>query len=264
MGNRRRTVKLVKNLYIFPYKMGSRSASALSKALNCPQIRHQKSAFKGSKFKTVINWGASEVPREVSYSKILNHPQFTSESGNKLTFFRKMSKATNAPDVVPWTTDRAEAQKWSDKGHTVVCRNSLQGHSGHGIIIVNPGEVVPQSPLYTQYIKKDSEWRIHVMKGQVIDVQRKVRDKDQEPKNWKVRSHDNGFIFIRNTEQPPASVLDNAVKAVRAASLDFGAVDVIHKNKTKQSYVLEVNCAPGLENHTVEVYANAFRAYGNS
>lgn len=247
---------------IFPYKNGSHSAAALAKALKVPQIRHTGSRFRGNQRKTVINWGSEKVSRETLVCRILNHPHQLQAVRNKLLFFKKMKQAGEAgPRCVPWTEDPKEAQEWLKKKNHVVVRQSLTGHSGSGIIMVPPDkDKVPSAPLYTKYIPKDSEWRVHIVKGQVVDVQRKVRNPDQEPKDWKVRSHRNGFIYIRNTDTPcPVDVTKQAVLSFTGTGLDFGAVDVIFNRKANKAYVLEINSAPGLEGHTVEVYANAFR-----
>ena len=235
--------------------MGSKSARALSEALQAPQIRHQGSKFRGGKSKVVINWGAAKVTREVLTSRILNHPQHTQTAGNKLSFFRKVDKSL----TVPWTIDPDEAEAWLKDGCTVVARQSLTGHSGAGIVIVEPGEALVKAPLYTKYIKKDSEWRIHVMSGKVIDIQRKVRDPETEPKNWKVRSHDNGFIYIRETEEPNKDVIDKAIQGFKQSGLDFGAFDVVWSKRHKRAYLLECNTAPGLSGQTIEVYAEGFK-----
>ena len=252
----------MKHVYVFPYRMGSRSASALAEALQVPQIRHTGSKFRRASFKTVINWGASELPGHTHGCRILNKPELVARAANKLRFFQDTTKTKDGPRLVPWTTSRKEAQDWSSKGYTVVVRKSLQGHSGHGIIIVEPGQDLPEAPLYTQYVKKDSEWRIHMMNGQVIFRQRKIKDPDiAEPKTWKVRSHDNGFIFQHDGLTVPPDVEHQSLLAVRASGLEFGAVDVIFVKRQNKAYVLEQNCAPGLEGTTIGVYADAFIKY---
>lgn len=206
----------------------------------------------------LINWGTTKIEiglRELK--RILNKPEKIYLASNKLKAFTVMSGA----DVrcVDWTEDQAVAQDWANTGSTVVVRKTLTGHSGAGIIIVEPGGDVPEVPLYTKYIFKIKEFRVHVCDGKVIDTQQKIRDPEQEPKDWKVRSHANGFIFARNL------ILDNearntlAIEAVKALGLDFGAVDII-QDKVGRYYVLEVNTAPGLEGQTIQSYEEAFRA----
>lgn len=246
------------SLYIYPYKMGSKSAAALAKALGCQQIRHVGSTFKGSNRHTVINWGASELPQQVHNSKVLNSQEAVRCAGNKLTFFKRLS-VDNGPNLVPWTTDKTAAQSWLDKGSIAVVRTLLSSHSGRGIIIVEPGQTLPDASLYTKYVPKDSEWRIHIFNGEVIDVQRKIRDPNREPTNWKVRSHESGFIYIRNTIDCPDGVFTQARLAYNLSGLMFGAFDVIFNKKQNKAFILEGNTACGLEGATVEIYDNAFK-----
>lgn len=251
----------MKNVAIFPYKMGSKSSSFLSQVLDVPQIKHRGSKFKGGKYKTVINWGASELPPEVVKCRILNTLEAVQTAGNKLRFFRRISERDSSINLIPWTDDRAKAQEWGAKS-IIVVRTILTGHSGNGIILVEKGQEVPQAPLYTRYVSKDAEFRVHVVKSsdkiiQVVDVQRKIRDPDKEPTTWKIRSHDNGFMFVREGFQTPSAVLEEAKKTLQASGLDFGAVDVIWNAKQAKAYILEVNTAPGLQGRTIETYAEA-------
>jgi glutathione synthase/RimK-type ligase-like ATP-grasp enzyme len=123
-----------------------------------------------------------------------------------------------------------------------------------------------EAPLYTQYVPKRHEYRVHVFQGRVIDVQRKARRHDvaDEDVNWKVRNNANGFIFARNGDAlgtVPDDVLYEATKAVTSLNLDFGAADVIFNEREALAYVLEVNTAPGLVGTTLENYTAAFEAY---
>lgn len=248
----------MRNLYIFPYKMGSKSASALAKYLYIPQIRHEFSKFIGSPNKLVINWGSGELPKHLNRCRIINRPDRVRVAANKLSLFRSMAQKEGVR-FVPWTTSIEEASKWLKEGNTVVARQSLTGHSGHGIVIVEPGQKLPQFPLYTKYMPKDSEWRIHIINNQIIFRQRKIKDPTiAEPKTWKIRSHDNGFIFQHNDLSVPKDVETQALAVMAGSGLDFGAVDVICTKKGV-AYVLEINTACGLEGETISVYGEAFK-----
>jgi glutathione synthase/RimK-type ligase-like ATP-grasp enzyme len=194
----------------------------------------------------------------------LNHPDRTRVAGNKYNTFQAFNKAM--VPTLQYTNHPAIAQQWLDRGHTVVARRSLTGHSGAGIEILTEGLDFVLAPLYTIYVPKTAEYRIHVMKGEVIDVQRKIKDPDREVIDWKVRSHQNGFIFVRNNDKGESyrntiepACIKAALLAVQALGLDFGGVDVIYSNKTRVATVLEVNCACGLEGATVESYAKGFK-----
>lgn len=217
---------------------------------------------KGIKLKDIlINWGSSHDIDDLHNlpDVILNEPESVKIASNKLLFFQELEDGF--AKTVEWTTSQQVAQGWLDDGRVVVVRNKLTGHSGDGIIIVDPSETneVPPAPLYTKYIFKDKEFRVHVCLGKVIDTQQKIRDPNKEVVTWKVRSHANGFIFARNNVLENAARDTAAIAVIDKVGLDFGAVDIIqHKN---QFYVLEVNTAPGLEGQTIESYAKAFKAF---
>lgn len=121
------------------------------------------------------------------------------------------------------------------------------------------------APLYVKYIKKQQEYRVHVFNGSVIDVQRKMRrtDTPDEDVNWQVRNHSNGFIFGREGVELSPTALTMCVASVQALGLDFGAVDMIHNERSDTYYVLEVNTACGLTGTTLEKYKTAILEYAN-
>lgn len=210
----------------------------------------------------VVNWGCSQnFDFPIKAKRIFNKPEFVKLATNKLSMFEYLfgSESKFMGQLVEWTDSKHEAQVWLDKEAVVVARTKLTGHSGDGIIIVEPGQELPDAPLYTKYVWKVKEFRVHVVGGKVIDTQRKIKDPDvKEPKTWKVRSHDNGFIFARNGILPDIIRDQLAIDTVQALLLDFGAVDIV-QDKHGKYFVLEVNTAPGLEGQTVEHYAEAFR-----
>ena len=104
---------------------------------------------------------------------------------------------------------------------------------------------------------------MHVVGQSIIAVQRKARNPEVDKPNWKVRNHDNGFIFVRGGFTAPDAVLEEARRAIKALGLDFGAVDIIWNDKQGKAFVLEVNTAPGLEGQTIEDYAEGFRRLFN-
>jgi D-alanine-D-alanine ligase-like ATP-grasp enzyme len=143
-----------------------------------------------------------------------------------------------------------------------MARTVLQGHSGEGIVVCSPEDEtdLPRAPLYTQYIKKKEEYRLHVFEGTIITRQRKARKTAvaDEDVNWKVRNVAGGFIFARNQEHAiPACVEQAALDSILAVGLDFGAVDIIYNAHSQQCYVLEINTACGLEGTTLTEYTNA-------
>jgi len=239
---------------IYSYNMGSASSKALAEALGIRRLKKDTTRLPA----LVINWGAGseKFPEHLLRSTVINHPETVGMVQNKLSFFRSLSEDTVC---VPWTDDKAVAQEWQDDGKTVCARTLLRGSSGRGLVLCDPGVDIVDAPLYTKYIRKSEEYRIHVAFDQVIDVQKKIKQPDgPEPEDWRIRNHDNGFIFVRETANPHQKVLENAIQAMADTGLDFGAVDIIWNNHYQEAYVLEINTAPGLIGQTVNNYKEAF------
>jgi glutathione synthase/RimK-type ligase-like ATP-grasp enzyme len=235
-------------MFIYPYKFGSRSARALGK-----RIRHRHSRFRPLPDKTIVNWGASEMPEPLMVCRVLNTPDRVKAATNKLEAFRLLKEG--GVSVPPFTTDQEVANEWR-RDSCVVCRTLLRGSSGRGIVLADEDNVAVDAPLYVKYIPKRHEYRVHVIGGEAVFTQRKARrmEVEDEDVNWKIRNHDNGFIYAHQDVQCPDDVLEESVKAVAVLGLDFGAVDVIWNGHYDKAFILEVNTAPGLEGATLEVY----------
>jgi len=250
-------------MLLLPYKQGSKSARAIAEALGIKQVAlaNNNAGRFARRPQQVINWGNSTYPLLVGCTYI-NRPESIAKASNKLTAFQVMRDA--GVEVPAFTTDKAEALNFLRGNKTVVERHKLTGHSGEGIRLVRNDNELQDAPLYVSYVPKNEEFRVHVMKGTVIHVQRKARRREvpAERVNWQVRNLAGGFIYEVNLTQPVSQfVLDQAVKAVNALGLDFGAVDVVQTigQDIREAVVLEVNTACGVEGTTLERYVEALK-----
>lgn len=257
---------------IIPYKQGSRSARALAGGLNGLRLRLEGSRFRPRRDDVIINWGNTNPPplprgplgvRQYLY---LNEPDDIVRAANKLSFFQLLTEQA-CGDIIPkWWTDRAAIP---DGAFPVVCRTVLNGHSGRGIVIANNRDELVAAPLYTKYVKKQSEFRIHCAedyldRGRLIiseQQKRRSREVSDDAVNWQIRNHQNGFIYARDNVVVPDGVTTAARRAFVATGLDFGAVDVIYNEREGRAYVLEINTAPGLEGQTLTDYVDFFNQF---
>lgn len=246
---------------ILPYKAGSKSAKVLADALGVKRISLSRKNPQNSQ-RILINWGntGKDMPPEGIGASVmvLNHPDNVRVASDKLQCLQAFSGAdVRCPQ---FTTETAVASMWLEDDKEVVERHILNGSSGRGINIVSCTSELSEAPLYTKYIKKMDEYRIHVIGGVIADVQRKAKRTDQDVLDWKIRNHANGFVFIRQGLETPDDVFNQALSAMDCLGLDFGAVDVIWNAKRQKAYVLEVNTAPALEGSTIDTYVNGIRA----
>ncbi len=250
-------MKLVR---ILPYKPGSRSARVLARAVNGLRVR-MNGLFRPKLRHMVINWGGHVTPRW--WTGGLNAPDKVAVSSNKLRALSMMKAA--GVSIPEFTTNVEVAKQWYREKKVVVGRRVLSGSQGIGIHIfsLNPEHDAPEEPngcpLYTQHLRHKREFRIHVFGASVIHMAEKRRRRGFENRSEWVRNHANGYVFCTDNLDVPAVVQEQAVAATRAVGLDFGAVDVVFREKEGRAFVLEVNSAPGMEGRTIEKYAQAIR-----
>lgn len=239
---------------IEPYKLWSGGAKALGVRAGILRATRRQ-VRKWGDFEVVINWGRSERRFNGEY---INIPEAVANASDKLRTAQIFGN-----DGVPqpdYTQDKVVAEGWLSEGHTVVCRKLLRASKGRGIVLVEPGQTLPHAPMYTKYVKKAEEYRIHVAFGEVIDAQMKKRrlEVHENEVNWQIRNAHNGWVFARDGVDPPRCVKAAAVASVSALGLDFGAVDIGYNVKKGEAVVYEVNTAPGLEGTTLDTYYTAF------
>ena len=268
---------------INPYSKFSKSARALSAEF------HRKitdaiinGTVKVNEDVTCVNWGLPLFNWEVTGIHTLNRVEAISNVTDKVRFFNLMSQNTEV-NIPEYTNDKDVALDWVLNGHLVMKRRST-GYGGTDIIFIEDKDSLAfvmggrpkmsKNDFFSKYIKKKDEYRIHVFKDKVIDAQRKALRKTTEDGtpvdpnfiDFRVRNHQNGFVFVRESCNPKQCVLDQAILAVQASGLDFGAVDVIYNESMDKAFVLEINTAPGLEGQTLDSYTKAITRYveGNS
>lgn len=236
---------------IVPYRAGSESARLLAGELsNLFRYKVWRGAPKERRIN--LNWGSTLVGPNQPQS-----PEAIYRASNKLETLKCLSDA--GLSVPPFTEDIEEARRWLDGKTTVVARTLLRASEGRGIVLADSADSLPNAPLYVKYIPKKKEYRVHVVNGQVIDVQEKRKKRDwNEDRNTKIRNTANGYVFCHEGLVEPEHLRQCGVDGVRALGLYFGAADIIYNEKQDKCYILEINTAPGLCESTAEKYAHAF------
>ena len=261
--------------YLYTHDIASEGAKALAEAMNIKRIRRENSRFKGGSDKIVINWGATKLSGRAHECKVINHPEDVLTCSNKLRFFQTVREAR----TVPWTDQASVVAEWLEDGATVVARTSLTGSNAEGLVMFDATQSFVKAPLYTKYIKKKDEYRIHIIDGKIVDEQRKaIRMRSRRDQyggvgngsyqdveylsnvDRRIRNLANGFVFVKNDISPPEDVHVQALAVFKNIPLHFGAVDVLWNEKQQKAYVLEVNTAPGIEGSTITNYASALSA----
>lgn len=246
------------SLKLFPYKIGSLSAKRLARTLGILRV---SPSYNARRKDVIVNWGNSTPPHFRWMEQDLNKPHAIALASNKLKTFETLYNAgfTNIPN---FTTELEDACDWAESSK-VYCRTTLTGHSGTGIVIANHRSDVVIAPLYTKHTKHKHEYRVHVFKDKVIDVQMK-RKRNGAQGGTGIRNHANGWVYARADILPSEELLSSSILAVKLLGLDFGAVDIGHRLIDNKIFVFEVNTAPGLIETTLDKYAKAIYNYYTS
>lgn len=209
----------------------------------------------------VVNWG--NVNSVNSTGVLLNSPASIRNASDKLRAFSLVGTVANVPEH--YTNANAVPER-DKKSIWLARRNNTSG--GRGITIVRGNDPLPRADFYSKYVRKSAEYRVHVVRGQVILVQQKVFTSDNKPDKdfFLIRNHDNGWVFTSNSVQFPSPEVETevrsvATRAVRALGLDFAGVDIIIEKGTNNVYFLEANTKPGIETDSAaSAYGRAFLA----
>lgn len=249
-------------MVIYPYKIGSASARDVARHFGIKRV-YPNRRFRPKQGQLIINWGSSRIPdwMQLVFDRgctMLNSPPAVSLASNKLVCFNELHR--NGVITPIFFTDPERVGDYANDTDIIYCRTLLTSKGGDGIILASPtDEELPSAPLYTVGINGEtSEYRVHVFNSQVLDFVKKKKMTTERLSergiefNADIRNHNNGWVFARVDIELPDYVGREAVKAIEALGLDFGAVDIISNGD--YASVLEVNTAPGLEGTTFNKY----------
>ena len=265
----------------------------------------------------VIGWGAkTKEACNLGKATVINHPDAIRVNRNKFAALQLMQKAK--VNVAPFAAaETVMTELGKKKGQTVmlplVGRTNYHQGGGNFFTCLTQTHVketigilsnqLKKKGYFQNYIDIESEFRLHVVNGEVIYAQRKtVRNNmkeahvsDQmdkigrmaEKKGQKldedtlkfalgyqgdkiagqdliIKSNTRGYKFsnvaLKNVNKDLAT---EAIKAVEALGLQFGAVDCA-LDVDKKAWIIEVNTGPGLEGTAFKNYVTAFTKMINS
>jgi hypothetical protein len=204
------------SIKVYPYRAGSRGAKELAQALGGRVLRREGSKYRYREGDFIINFGARDCPFRGRH--VANQPDTIEPASNKLTCFNVMKEA--GVSVPPYWTRKEDIP---NEAFPIMCRTKLQAHSGEGIVVAERRDQLVNAPLYTQYMKKKHEFRVHVLRkpgagSSIIITQRKARKNGVEDANFMIRNLANGFVYII-PDAVPDCVETEAVKALESTGL---------------------------------------------
>lgn len=272
-------------LYILYKNTGVHSGRALRKTLADLLGQRIKGGYPkrfasmieaGEVPKIVINLGVTEdIPYE---GKILNSQDMVRSASNK-----KKARQTFTEQGVSSPTLYLDGKDISKNDLPVIGRTSYH-HKGQGFWYCKTLSDVRRAAKqgashFLEFIPNTREYRVHTfvkhkyweadkrdLKNYVsIKISEKVWQGEGQPDRLEPqKNHEFGWTFLsaQNRREEELDLIRHAAKqAIAVLGMDFGAVDVMYRIRTKEAYVLEVNSTPSLSDdnaNTCEVYANRF------
>lgn len=204
----------------------------------------------------LIRWGSrADTLADSGTQRVLNPASAIERASNKLESLHVLrDQGIPVPD---WDTDpEALVER---VGYPILGRR-ISHARGEDVVLCLQRRDWRRRPrdYYVKYIPTNREYRLHVAGGEVIRIQGKYLDvNDEEIQARWIRNHHTGYRFRAPRRRLHSARLDSAVGAVEALGLDFGAVDLIVADDGGH-YVLEVNTSPSCSPLTAAAYVRAF------
>ena len=217
---------------------------------------------------TLLNWG--KPPQSTDGRPDLweiNPYVITGHLINKLRYAR--APYLNKPE---FTEDIEVAREWAGvRGEKVVCRETLTGHSGEGIVIArNPRQVV-EAPLYSKYFKKVREFRVQMAVSVMDDLsatithlasKRNGGSVDDDRDALLIRSGTNGWVYQTEDREDHLLLETECFRFIHSLVeahdwCYYGLILALDVAQAEDGTccVLEANTAPGLNEGTAQAVA---------
>ena len=249
---------------------GSTSGMELTRALGIRALRREGTRYRPRFGDVILNWGCTQqqFPSDAEFRvRWINDPLKVRRAVHKEWAWNQW--AHEGIPTVEWTDDWWTAHEWMRNGDRILARSTLRGSQGRGITVHSLEGTkyteagLPESHVYVKAFgynpAKVTEYRVHVIGGEVVDVVQKKRRREHEGEfNPYIRNKRYGWVFCREEVTCPESVIESGRRAVNSLGLDFGAADTAVSERG-DACVYEVNTAPGLEGTTLVEYRDALR-----
>lgn len=242
---------------IYPYKKASEGAKALASALGGLRIRRSGSTYEEGSSDVIVNWGASDNP----YPSALN-ADVTSILSKKAFFDR-----CKYEEITPrYALDKKTALL--SLGPKIVCRETDHGKDGDGIVVWTKDEhpeSMPEAVLYTEFIEKTAEYRVHIGRDKDGFIQPIGHQRKYKPDGGDIWAGDSCYFVW--TINGCKVVLPEEVSSVARKTMElfpelaFAGLDIVYNSYTGKAFVLEANSAPTMTPKTVGIYKDFFNTY---
>ena len=263
----------MKRIKVISYSRTSMSAKAIARYQRGKNRIRPDGAFRGQRDDIIINWGyhGSITNNVIGSAELINQPSSIANASSKVDCLRILED--NDVPTLEFYTNKSDLEEAlfgesEELESKVYCRTLTRSHSGKGIELATTKSEIVRAPLYTIDFPNDIEYRIHIFKGNVIDIQQKRRMTSERRERLgidrvvdDIRNRDNGWSFTRDNITLKDSngdwisqLYEISMNAMDALSLDFGAIDILYNSEDNEAIICEVNTAAGQKVGTTTNY----------
>ena len=245
---------------IIYHQAGRESAPRLAEHMNIPAMPAENALYMEERPPFLIRWGTSarvrfRAPITVNLrGSLLQY----NNRGEQLGILR--DEGIRIPDFI-----EGEGRRIPKRWAHFYARNNIAGRQptgGRGLSqLAHTGwHLLSEHDLSVKAIYKLRQFRVHVV-GANTRI-RELMSIGDLPSALGIWNLDSGFTYRVPVNAIPVGVRTQAIAAVSALRLDFGAVDIVYGHNTElrqgpiRAYVIEVNTAPGLSEPTLSWYGD--------
>lgn len=230
-------------------KVTKSTAAAIAKMLNVPAVNPYKEYIPHKD--KVVRWGVS---KGLGYTpvKVLNKMNAVKKAINKYTaintFIENGVRTSPLSKIVPCV---GRSFKHTQGQNFWLCweESQIETASAEG------------SEYFIEYIPVKQEYRVHVIGGKAVFVQKKYKQDRMSTAFMGIQGFQDYWCYeMYSLGVISTDAVNTAVNAVKALGLDFGGVDLLISMKDGRAYVAEVNTGPCLPNaDTRKPYIDYFK-----
>lgn len=201
----------------------------------------------------MIRWGSRRNPHiDEECAVVLNNADAIERASDKLLSLEVMTEA--GIQTPAFSTDPDDLVDIC--GYPILGRSRHHARGSDIKLCLQRADYRNRKSFYTAYVPTKREFRVHVVRDQVVRIQGKYLDFPNQKLPW-IRNYLTGYRFRSPRLRLRPERLQAAIGAVSAIGLDFGAVDLIIGDDN-ETYILEVNTAPSCSPMTGAAYVIAF------
>lgn len=140
--------------------------------------------------------------------------------------------------------------------YPVLIRETLFGYGGKGIIICENEDIFfenwGEGKYWVRWTYTSSEYRLHVLGGNIVKAYRKSLDHEEPP--YPIRNMKNGWVFKK--VNPTEEMKEIARIIYEKTGGKFFGLDIGFQPSKNKYFIFEANSSPGLGPNTAKCYAD--------